>query len=85
MPKIIFLKPCYYKGKKFDKDTILDMPLNTILEYKKFGKVKFYFGKSKKIEDYSYNELQKFCKSKGLRAVGKKCELLEELKRNDII
>jgi hypothetical protein len=80
MPKIIFLKTCYYNGKKFNKDTILDMPLNTILEYKKFGKVKFYFGEKKKLEDLSYNELQKLCKKKKIKAVGKKEDLLKVLK-----
>lgn len=83
--KVRFLKSGYYRNKKYEKDTIINMSELDVKAYLECKVVKQEIPNKKKnkVIDYnkmSYKEIQQICKKKGLQAVGKKEELIESLK-----
>lgn len=85
--KAIFLKEAMYRGKKYNKNDIVDMSQKEFYAFKEFNVVdyaiKYNIDSKKKLIDMSYRELQKICKDKNLYAVGTKEELVERLKHQE--
>lgn len=79
--KVEFLKNGIYRGIPYKKGNIINMSEIDVKAFIDCKMVELYKppAKNKDINSMSYKDLQKYCKKKGLPAVGSKAELLKAL------